>query len=171
MLLSCCATSYLLLAALGPLIVPDGVLGLCAGRQATAGRIRSQLLSLRLLRAAVDVVVVPHLAEDGAPVILGALAGLGLVVPGAGAPEEGDEAELLGEGLLDLGEGVGRLVGGLDVGLGEPLEGGEGALELDDGLEELEEVAVLRRLWALNSKTLISDCDGIRHGAEGQQRT
>lgn len=95
------------------------------------------------------MVVVVDLAQLGASVVEGALAGLGLVVLGPAAADVGDGAVAAGEGGLDVGEGVGGLVGGADVGGGEPAPGREGLVVGDDGLVEVEEVVVLAGLGTL----------------------
>ena len=101
-----------------------------------------------VLRTAIDIIVVPDLAELGLAGVLGTLASLGLVVRKAGAANVRDGAVLLLQSTLDVSKGVGGAVGGLDAGVREPGEGGQVVPVLDDGLEELEEVVVLVVLGA-----------------------
>lgn len=95
------------------------------------------------------MIVIPDFVELSAAVVERPLAGLGLVVLGATAADEGDGAVSKGQGILDVGEGVGGGVGRADVGGGEPAPGGEDLVVGDDGLEELEEVVVLVGLWSV----------------------
>lgn len=143
-------TSSLLvkLATLSPLVVPDGILGL--GARGAVALEDGQLDSVVALRGAVDVVVVPDLVEDGASGVVGAATGLGLVVPGTAAADKGELAEAGGQRVLDVGEGVGGLVGGGDGRLLEPRVRGDIAVEGDGGLEILVEISVAAGLAALN---------------------
>lgn len=135
------------LAASGTLIVPDGTGSLCARRHRAASNVSRDSQALVALRRAIDVVVVPHLVELSAAIVERSLAGLGLVVLGATAADEGDGAVSMGQSSLDVGEGVGGGVGRADVGGRQPAPGREDLVVGDDGLEELEEVVVLVGLW------------------------
>src|SRR6478609_711058 len=101
------------LAALGALVVPNGVLSLGTAGERAANDIGRDLLGVEVLRTAENVVVVPDLAELGTAVVERALAGLGLVVARTGAANVGLlTAEAGGQGVVDVGESVLGLVGG-----------------------------------------------------------
>src|SRR5690242_1861610 len=76
------------------LVVVDCALGLCAVRLIRRARINRHRLAL--LRTAVDVLVVPDLAQHRVAVVGGALARIRGVEPRARAADERDAAVLLG---------------------------------------------------------------------------
>lgn len=138
----CCFALLLLaavrLAALGALVVPDGVVGLGTVAEAAADDVGVNADDVLALDATDNVVVIPDLLELCAAVVAGSLAGRGLVETGAAAAEIGHLAVTRLEGSLDVGQAVARRVGGLDAGVGEPVPRGQIFVVADDSLEELE---------------------------------
>lgn len=100
--------------------------------------------ALDLLYAAADVVIIPHLAEDGEPIILGPLTGRGLVVAGAAAADVRQLSELGPDGPLDVGHGVPRRVRGIDPARREPPPRRQVLVVRDHGAEEVYHLLVTR---------------------------
>ena len=99
--------------------------------------------SVAILRPAVSVEVVPDLAQLRATIVKRAVAGSGLVVARARAAKVRRDIILLPKSLLHLGERIGRLVGGRNAVVREPVVGRQTLEVLDGSLEEVDEVVVL----------------------------
>lgn len=123
------------------LVIPDGVLRSGAVSAAPA---RINRDAVDALHAAADVVVVPHLREDGLAAVEGAAAGLGLVVAGAGAADVGGLAEAAAQGALDVGHRVRGAVRRVDAAVREPAPGGEGLVVRRHRREEVDHLLVRR---------------------------
>lgn len=123
-----------------PLVIPNSMRRRSAIGVAPGGIDRD---TVDALHAAADVVVVPHLGEDGLAAVEGALAGGGLVVAGAGAADVGDLAEAGGQGGADVGDGVGGAVRGADAAVGEPAPGRQRLVVGRDRGEEVDDLLVL----------------------------
>lgn len=100
------------------------------------------------------MVVVPHLAKLRAAIVERAGTSFRLVVARATASDEGHVAEAIGQRGLDVGERVGRGVGGFDVGGSEPGPGWEGLVVGNGCFKVVKEVCVLGSLGTL----LITNC-------------
>jgi hypothetical protein len=84
------------------LIVPDSARSLGTARQRTAGNISRHSLGLVALGSAINVVVVPHLVQLRAAIVVRPLAGLCLVVLGTAAAEVGNDAVLASQRGLNV---------------------------------------------------------------------
>jgi hypothetical protein len=134
---------HLLLRRLRSLVVPDGPRGLCAVAYAPAVDARIHRQALGPLRLAIDVEVVPRLAEPGEAVVRRALAGLGGIVPRPRAANIRHGTEAGRERTLDGREGVGRPVGRANVLGRQPPPSRQGGVVADRGLEVVDDVLVL----------------------------
>lgn len=101
---------------------------------------------LAVLRATIAVEVVPDLAHVCVASVgaVSGTAGSGGIVSGTGAANVWCCAIALGKSSLHIAEGVGGGVGGTDTGGREPAVGWQAAVVEDGGLEEVDEIIVLR---------------------------
>lgn len=96
-----------------------------------------------VLWSAVDMHVVPHLAEDSTAIVKRALTRSSLVVAWTAAADVWNGASLLGQGIVELREGVPSLVGWLDAVVGQHVVSRELLVVLDHSLEEVNNILVL----------------------------
>lgn len=124
----------------GPLVIPN-----CT-RCTRAVRRESSINrdALDALHGALDMVVVPHLAQHCVSVITRALAGLGLVVPRPRTADVRQLPELARESVLDVRDGIPRLVRWQDAALGEPLPRRHLLVVRHHGAEEVGHLLVAR---------------------------
>lgn len=106
-------------------------------------RTRIHRYGVALLRAAIHVLVVPHLAQHSVAVISRTFAFSGSIETRARAPDEGNTAMLLGKRLLEVGVRVGGRVGRDNILCLQPLVGGEALVVLDCSFEEVDYLFVL----------------------------
>ena len=98
---------------------------------------------LALLRPAIHMLVVPHLAQHRVPVITRPLTRSRGIEARPRAPDERNAAVLLGQRVFKVRVRVGGAVGGDDVFRFQPLVGREALVVFDRGGEEVDDFLVL----------------------------
>lgn len=99
---------------------------------------------------------VPHLVENRAAVVVGALACLSLVVLGSTAADEGQLAKAIGQGILDVRDTVLSSVRGVNIRSGEPAPGRQLTIEGDGSFEEVPQIIELMCVGTLRMERVRS---------------